>query len=78
MDDNHVYAVKGLKERLKNLISETKLPQLVETVLFPFHGQIIYDSYLLQYPLSLGKGMRNMLDKTYQKALKDNSIIYEL
>ena len=76
MDDNHVYAVKGLKERLKNLISETKLPQLVETVLFPFHGQIIYDSYLLQYPLSLGKGMKDMLDKTYQKALKDNSIIY--
>lgn len=78
MDGNHVYAVKGLKERLKNLIPETKLPQLVETVLFPFHGQIIYDSYLLQYPLSLGKGMRNMSDKTYQKALEDNSIIYEL
>ena len=78
MDDNHVYAVKGLKERMKNIIPEAKLPLFVETVLLPFHGQIIYDSYLLQYTLSFGKGMRNMLDKTYQKALKDNSIIYGL
>ena len=78
MDDKQVYAVKGLKERIIHLIPQAKLPLFVETVLLPLHGQIVYDSYLLQYTLSFGKGMKDMLDKTYQKALKDNSIIYKL
>lgn len=76
--DDNIYYVKGLKERIRNIIPENKLPLFVETVLLPLKKQIIYDSYILQYNMAFGKGMKDIWDKNYKKMLKENKVKYEL
>ncbi len=78
MDDENVYYVKGLKERIRDMIPENKLPMFVKTVLLPLNGQIVYDSYIQQYNISFGKGMRDIWDKNYHKLLIEKKIKYTL
>lgn len=78
MDDDNIYYVKGLKDRIRDMIPEHKLPIFVETVLLPLKNQIIYDSYIEQYNMSFGKGMRDIWDRNYKDLIKMNKIKYEL
>lgn len=70
--------MKGLKERIKNIIPEYNLPTFVKTVLLPFKGQIIYDSYIEQYNMVFGDGMKNIWDNNYKNMLRENKVKYEL
>ena len=74
----NIYYVKGLRDAIKNLIPENKLPLFVETVLLPFKGQIIYDSYIIQYSMSFGKGIKETFDKQYKEFIKQKKIKYQL
>ena len=78
MDDDNIYYVKGLKESIRNMIPEQKLPMFVKTVLLPLKNQIIYDSFIEQFNMSFGKGMRKIWDENYEKMLKENKVKYEL
>lgn len=74
----NIYYVKGLKDTIKNMIPENKVPIFVETVLLPFKGQIIYDSYIIQYNISFGKGIKETFDKEYEEFIKQKKIKYQL
>lgn len=78
MDDDNIYYVKGLKESIRNMIPEQKLPMFVKTVLLPLKNQIIYDSFIEQFNMSFGKEIRKIWDENYEKMLKENKVKYKL
>ena len=71
MDDNCIYHVKGLRDRIRDMIPENSLPMFVETVLLPLNNQIIYDSYIQQYTISFGANMRKEMDRAYKELPKN-------
>lgn len=72
------YYVKGLEERIRNIIPVSELPMFVKTVLLPLNDQIVYDSYIEQYDVSFGAGFKKMCDDNYKQLLKENKIKYKL
>lgn len=54
------------------------MPLYVETVLLPFMNRIIYDGLFSKYTISFGRGMREMLRDTYNKAKNNNQIIISI
>jgi len=50
------YGVLSISDRLKDLFPY--VPVLVETVLLPFKGQIVYDGYVGAFRISFGGGIR--------------------
>ena len=78
IDDYNIYYVKGLEERIRDMIPEQKLPIFVKTVLLPLKDQIIYDSYVEQYNMAVGNNLRKVWDDNYKKLLKENKIKFKL
>ena len=78
LGEENIYYVKGLKDTIKNIIPENKVPIFIETVLLPFKGQIIYDSYIIQYNMLFGKGLKENFDKQYKEFIKQKKIKYQL
>ena len=76
--EENIYYVKGLRDTIRNIIPEYKLPIFVETVLLPFKEQIIYDSYIIQYSMSFGKGMKDVFDNQYKEFIKSKKVKYKL
>lgn len=76
--EENIYYVKGLRDTIRNIIPEYKLPIFVETVLLPFKEQIIYDSYIIQYSMSFGKGMKDVFDNQYKEFVKSKKVKYKL
>ena len=72
------YYVKGLEERIRNIIPVSELPMFVKTVLLPLNDQIVYDLYIEQYDVSFGAGFKKMCDDNYKQLLKENKIKYKL
>jgi hypothetical protein len=46
----------------------------IETVILPFKGKIIYDSFIIPMPLTYGKGARAAFKEIHDKALKHGVI----
>lgn len=78
INDDNIYYVKGLKERLRDMIPEQNLPMYIKTVLLPYKNYIVYDSYIQQYKMSFGNGIRKIWDDNYKKMLKENKVKFEL
>jgi len=76
--DDQVYAVHGIQNPLDEVIPSYALPQMVEAVLLPFKGQIIYDGILSGYNVHFGGGIRSNLNHTYKVANQKNRIITTL
>ena len=76
--DDQVYAVHGILDPLDEVIPSYALPQMVETVLLPFKGQIIYDGLLSGYSIHFGGGIRSNLNHTYTVAKNKNRIMTTL
>jgi|GEM_PF-1015216 len=69
MDENgdRLYGVIGIS----NPVSETvpmKAPFMVNAVLLPFKDRIIYDSFLLPYNITFGRGMAESVKEQYAEA----------
>ena len=76
--EDSIYYVKGLEERIRNIIPVSELPMFVKTVLLPLNDQIVYDLYIEQYDVSFGAGFKKMCDDNYKQLLKENKIKYKL
>jgi hypothetical protein len=76
--DDQVYAVHGIQYPLDELIPSHALPQMVEAVLLPFKGRIVYDGLLSGYNIHFGSGIRSDLNHTYAVAKNKNRIITTL
>jgi hypothetical protein len=77
-DKNKVYSVVGLVTPFDEIIPGYALPQLVETVLLPFKGRIVYDGLFSGYNLVIGGNIRADLNRVYQVAKHKERIITNL
>lgn len=70
------YGVLSISDSLKDLFPY--VPVMVETVLLPFKGQIIYDGYIGAYNISFGGGIRSGFKDSYNEAKATYGIITSL
>jgi hypothetical protein len=75
-EDSTVYAVLGLMSPLSEFTEF--LPSYVETVLIPFEDRIIYDSLMVPYNISFGRGIRGELEHTYADAKEREAVVTSL
>jgi hypothetical protein len=76
--DDRVYAVHGIQDPLEEVMPSYYLPQMVEAVLLPFKGKIVYDGVLSGYSIHFGGGIRSTLNSTYMAAKENGRIITTL
>ena len=74
---NKAYGVLGLADPIEEVIGYS-LPVLVNALLLPFKGQIIYDGLVSFFPISFGGGIKRMLNSEYNEARKAFGIITSL
>lgn len=74
--EDRLYGIKGLSKPIA-VVLQQKLPAVVETVLLPFKGKIIYDSFLSPMSIGFAEGARALLQEMYDNAIK-HGIITEL
>ncbi len=77
-DDSKVYAVLSLRNSLDEMIPAYTLPIRVQTVLLRFQDEIVYDGFIAPYQITFGSGYREDLKRIYQKAKKQDKIIFSL
>lgn len=76
--ENEVYGVLGLYDSLSDMFTQFMLPILVQAVLLPFKGVIVYDGLLSSYSLFFGSGLKVTYKDTYLKAKREGQIIVSL
>jgi hypothetical protein len=74
-NENQVYAVCGLYQDFDEMIDPYDLPLLVQAVLLPFSGKIVYDGLFQLYSISFGGGIRGNLKESYMIAKQNNRVI---
>ncbi|HTX90271.1 MAG TPA: hypothetical protein VMC09_03555 [Anaerolineales bacterium] len=77
-DQDKVYFVSGLVTPLDEIVPSYALPQMVQTVLLPFKGLIVYDGLFSGYNVSFGGNIRADLNRVYQVAKHKDRIITSL
>jgi hypothetical protein len=77
-DPARVYAVQALQDSLEDMFYGHPTPILVQAVLLPFKGQIVYDGMLNIYNIFFGGGIRGDLKEIYLAAKQNGSIIETL
>lgn len=70
----HIYCVYGISEHIKEIASD-EIPLMVNAVLLPFNGRIIYDGFLSSFNVSFGKGIREDLKMSYNETKEKIGII---
>ena len=73
-DANISYGVLALTEEFETILG-SQLPIVVETVLLPFKGQIIYDGLIAPYRITFGGGARRNINDSYQQAKAEHGIV---
>jgi hypothetical protein len=74
MKDAHVYGVKGLYDSFEAVLGWRPLPILIEAVLLPYKGQIIYDGMCRCYNVNFGRGIQHDLNEEYLTAKQNGRI----
>jgi len=75
--EDKAYGVKGLFNSFDEIVGNT-LPIMIEAVLLPFKGEIIYDGIFLGYNISFGSGLRRSFNESYEEAKAKYGIISSL
>ena len=76
--DGQVYGVLALRDSLEDILYGRRLPIMVQAVLLPFKGKIVYDGMLNLYNISFGGGIRSNLKEEYMAAKQNGRIITTL
>lgn len=71
--EDRLYGIKGISDSVANTL-QRNLPAQMETVLLPFKGKIIYDSFMSTMSIEYGAGMKAAFREMYDKALKHGII----
>lgn len=71
------YGVTGLADPIERVIGKP-LPALIETVLLPFRGKIIYDGLVSSYNLTFGPGFRTGFEDSFRVAKANRGIVTSL
>jgi hypothetical protein len=70
---DRVYGIKGISNSVANTLHRN-LPATIETVLLPFKGKIIYDSFMSSMSIGYGEGAKAAFCEMYEKAIKHGII----
>jgi hypothetical protein len=73
-DDSRVYGVLGLYDNIEDALYGRRLPIMVQAVLLPFKGKIVYDGMLSFYNVYFGRGIRSGLNEAYMAAKQNGRI----
>ncbi len=73
-----VYGVLALQDDFDEMLHGVKPPVMVNAVLLPFKGKIIYDGSLAVYQITFGGGIRRRLSEEYMRAKNTGRIIETL
>jgi len=76
--DEQVYGVLALYDSLEEMLYGRRLPIMVQAVLLPFKGKIVYDGTLNFYNIYFGGGIRSRLKEEYMAAKQNSRIITTL
>ena len=71
--EDRLYGIKGISDSVATTLRQN-LPTQIETVLLPFKGKIIYDSFIGTFPLSFGEGAKAAFREMYANAAKHGII----
>ncbi len=71
--EDRLYGIKGISNSVANTL-QRNLPAQIETVLLPFKGKIIYDSFMSSMPISYAEGAKAAFREMYAKAIKHGII----
>ena len=74
-EENGVFGVVALFEEFEQMFPKGRLPVLVEAILLPFKGRIVYDGMLRTYNVFFGGGTRLRLKETYMIAKQNGQIV---
>ncbi len=77
LGEKYVYAVHALGDPFQMFWGKN-LPVMIQTVLLPFKGKIIYDGMFSSYPVHFGKGIRDSVKNSYVMSEGKFGIINEL
>lgn len=79
-ENNVLYGIKSLKSDLAEMIPSQVLPVMINVIILPFEGDIIYDGFLSQLNISFGSGIKGSIKEEYNsiKALKGIYSNYEI
>lgn len=72
---NVLFEVTGLYDEIKKVLNSPEFPMVAETTLLPFEKEIVYYGFMKLMPVSMGKGMRDMIKSEIEDALHDPIII---
>jgi hypothetical protein len=76
--ENKVYAVLGLHNGFDEMFYKGELPVMVNTVLLPFQGRVVYDGLMNIYRVTFGSGIRGDLNEIYMSARQKGQVIESL
>ena len=71
--EDRLYGIKGISNSVANTLRRG-LPAQIETVLLPFKGKIIYDSFISSMSIGFGEGAKAAFYEMHDKAMKFNII----
>jgi hypothetical protein len=71
------YGVTGLVDPMERVVGNP-LPAMVETVLLPFRGKIIYDGIVSLFNVTFGPGTRRRFEEDFRTAKANNGIVTSL
>jgi hypothetical protein len=77
-DESKVYGVLGLYDSLEDVFYGRRPPIMIEAVLLPFKGRIVYDGAFRGYNILFGGGIRSALNEDYMAAKQNGRIITTL
>ncbi|MFT6321755.1 MAG: hypothetical protein ACJAT4_002685, partial [Granulosicoccus sp.] len=78
MDDDFVYSVLALNDPFHHFFQEWSIPIMVEVVLLPYNGIIIYDGMISNYPIHIGRTMLSGLKNEMNLKKGKHGIIKKL
>ena len=70
---DRLYGIKGISNSMANVLRR-ELPIQIETVLLPFRGKIIYDSFMGSVPVGFLSGAKAAFREMYDGAIKHGII----
>ncbi len=77
LKDGIAYGVLALNDPIQHIIGEN-IPTIVEAVLIPFKGKIVYDGFLQGFSIRFGGGYRSSINQQYNEAKALYGIVTEL
>jgi hypothetical protein len=72
------YGVLAIRESFESFFPKSRLPVMVNAVLLPFKGGIIYDGLIQGYNYHFGGGIKRRLRESYMRAKQNDRILLSL